>query len=99
MDYLREYVDREYHKWFSPLLNRDMELLVFGHGGARVLVFPTRQGRFYDFEDWGLVDSLRSPVEAGHLQLFCVDSLDSESLYSFGAPAHHRIARHNQYER
>jgi esterase/lipase superfamily enzyme len=92
-------VNREYKKWFSPLLNRDMELLVFGHSGARVLVFPTRQGRFYDFEDWGLVDSLRSPVEAGHLQLFCVDSVDSESLYSFGAPAHDRIARHNQYER
>ena len=76
-----------------------MELLVFGHSGQRVLVFPTRQGRFFDFEDWGLVNSLSRHLEEGRLQLFCVDSIDSESLYGFGAPAQNRIARHNQYER
>jgi esterase/lipase superfamily enzyme len=35
-----------------------MELLIFGHAGAKVLVFPTRQGRFFDYENWGLVDAL-----------------------------------------
>ncbi len=39
---------RQYHKWFSPSLGREMELLVFGHAGAKVMVFPTREGRFYD---------------------------------------------------
>jgi esterase/lipase superfamily enzyme len=76
-----------------------MELLVFGHGGTRVLVFPTRQGRFFDYENWGLVGALRSGVESGSLQLFCLDSLDSESLYCREMPARDRIARHNQYER
>jgi esterase/lipase superfamily enzyme len=75
-----------------------MESLVFGHSGVRVIVFPTRQGRFYDFEDWGMVDSLRNLLDAGHVQLFCVDSVDSESLYGFGVPPKARIARHNQYE-
>jgi esterase/lipase superfamily enzyme len=75
-----------------------MELLVFGTGGERVLVFPTRQGRFFDYEDWGLVESIRPHIEEGRMQLFCVDSLDSESLYRLGAPARERIARHNQYE-
>jgi esterase/lipase superfamily enzyme len=91
-------VNREYRKWFSPLLNREMELLVFGRSGARVIVFPTRQGRFFDFENWGLVEALREPIQAGRLQLFCVDSVDSESLYGAGAPPPQRIARHNQYE-
>ncbi len=27
---------REYHKWSSPALGRDMELLVFGHAGLPV---------------------------------------------------------------
>ena len=27
-------MNREYHKWFSPRLGRDMEMLVFGHGGT-----------------------------------------------------------------
>ena len=30
---------RSYHQWFSPTLGRPMELLVFGHQGAPVLVF------------------------------------------------------------
>lgn len=92
-------VIREYVRWFSPALNREMELLVFGHGGARVLVFPTREGRFYDYENWGLVQSLAATINAGNLQLFCVDSIDSESLYCRMCPTVRRIARHNLYEK
>ncbi len=91
-------MNREYHKWFSPRLWRDMELLVFGHAGARVLVFPTRQGRFYDYENWRQVDAVRDSIEAGAMQLFCVDSVDSESLYCHYSPPQVRIARHRQYE-
>jgi esterase/lipase superfamily enzyme len=91
-------VNREFKSWFSPSLNREMELLVFGNGGARVVVFPTRQGRFFDFENWGLVESLQCSIEDGRIQLFCVDSIDSESLYGFGVPPQTRIARHNQFE-
>jgi esterase/lipase superfamily enzyme len=76
-----------------------MELLRFGHSGAKALVFPTREGRFYDYENWGLVDALRPSIEHGNIQLFCVDSIDSESLYCRHCPPPARIARHKQYER
>ena len=49
---------REHRRWFSPALGRDMELLVFGHGGARVIVFPTSMGRFYEWEDRGMIGAL-----------------------------------------
>ncbi|GAA4397273.1 esterase family protein [Nibrella viscosa] len=75
-----------------------MELLVFGHAGARVLVFPTRYGRFHEYEDFGLVNALAEPLEKGLLQLFCVDSIDGESLYNRYSHPHDRIRRHNQYE-
>ncbi|NTW00834.1 MAG: esterase family protein [Oscillochloris sp.] len=89
---------REYHRWWSPRLQREMELLVFGHAGARVVVFPTRGGRFYDYENWGLVDALRCPLEQGNIQLYCVDSIDHESLYAFHRPPWERIRRHLHYE-
>ena len=89
---------REYVKWFSPRLNREMELLIFGDRGARVLVFPTREGRFFDYEDWGLAGALSESVNAGHLQLFCVDSLDSEALYCRHCPAETKLARQRQWE-
>jgi esterase/lipase superfamily enzyme len=75
-----------------------MELLSFGHAGAAVLVFPTREGRFYDYENWGLVDALRSSIEAGNIRLYCVDGIDSESLYCRCSPPADRIRRHRQYE-
>ncbi len=33
---------REYHKWFSPSLGRDMELLVFGHAAFPLSSSPVR---------------------------------------------------------
>jgi esterase/lipase superfamily enzyme len=42
---------RSYHHWHSPALDRTMELLVFGHAGARVLAFPASLHPFYDGED------------------------------------------------
>jgi esterase/lipase superfamily enzyme len=40
---------REHVRWFSPRLERDMQLLIFGHAGARVLVFPSSMGRFFEW--------------------------------------------------
>lgn len=91
-------MNREYHYWFSPRLNREMSLLVFGHAGARVLVFPTRAGRFYDYENWGMVQALQGHLNNGWLQLFCVDSIDADSLYCQWRPPWERIAGHAQYE-
>jgi esterase/lipase superfamily enzyme len=90
---------REYHKWYSSALGREMELLVHGHAGARVLVFPTRVGRFYEYEDKGMVDALSTHLENGWLQLFCVDSVDAESLYCFWKKPCDRIEYHARFER
>jgi esterase/lipase superfamily enzyme len=89
---------RDYHRWFSPSLGRDMEMLVFGHAGAPVLVFPTSLGRFYEWEDFGMVGTLSQHLEQGWIQLYCVDSVDAESWYNHGAAHWARAARHNQYE-
>ncbi|MBK8047504.1 MAG: esterase family protein [Anaerolineales bacterium] len=91
-------MNREYHKWYSPRLHRDMELLVFGHGGARVIVFPTRAGRFFDYENFGIIEGVRQKIDQGWVQLFCVDSIDAESFYCRAAPPAHRIRRHVDYD-
>jgi esterase/lipase superfamily enzyme len=91
-------MQREYHKWFSPRLGRDMELLVFGHAGLPAVVFPTSCGRFFEFEDRGMVGAISGEIEAGRLQLFCVDSVDAESWYNRNVGPRWRIARHMQYE-
>ncbi len=90
---------REYRKWFSSQLGREMEMLVYGHAGLPVIVFPTSCGRFYEFEDNHMVGTLAPKIGSGKLQLFCVDSVDGESWYNRGVHPKVKIARHMQYER
>ena len=90
---------RDFHSWHSPSLGRGMDLLVFGHAGLPFLVFPTSQGRFFEYEDRGMVDAVRWQLDQGHMQLFCPDSVDAESWYNKAAHPADRVLRHMAYER
>jgi esterase/lipase superfamily enzyme len=92
-------MNREHHKWYSPSLGRDMELLIFGHGGSPYIVFPTSMGSFYEYENRGMIDAAWDKYEHGQVQAFCVDSVDRESWYNKDAHPYHRVRRHEQYER
>jgi esterase/lipase superfamily enzyme len=75
-----------------------MELLVFGHAGIPLIVFPTSCGRFFDYEDRGMVGALWDVIESGGVQLYCVDGVDKESWYNYSAHPRWRVVRHLQYE-
>lgn len=90
---------REYLKDWSPSLGREMESLRFGTGGLPLLVFPTSAGRFYQWEDFGMVYALADKLDAGLIQLWCVDSVDAESWYAKAKAPRDRVERHLQYER
>lgn len=75
-----------------------MEHLVFGHAGAPVLVFPTSSGRFYQWEDFGMVAALERHLANGWVQLFCIESLDAESWYNFAADQRDQLDAHMDYE-
>jgi esterase/lipase superfamily enzyme len=91
-------MNREYHRWYNVGLQRNMELLIFGYSGRAVLLFPTRMARFYDYENWGIVNALHDQIYRGELQLFCVDSIDAESFYNQWVHPSERIIRHLKYE-
>ncbi len=90
---------RDYRCWVSSNLGRTMELLWFGEKGYPVILFPTSMGRFYQNEDFGLTGALADKVDAGFLQLVCVDSVDDESFYDTKIPPRARIRRHDDYDR
>jgi esterase/lipase superfamily enzyme len=92
-------MQRIYHKWYSPALGRDMELLEFGHGGVPMIVFPTSKGKFYEYEDRGMIGALWDRLEQGRIHAFCVDSVDVESWYNYGIWPGDRVYRHMLYER
>ncbi len=74
-----------------------MELLTFGHAGAMVLML-TRDGRFWEYEKLDVVASLADKVNAGHLQLYCIEGLARETFYDAGRHPADRIRRHAAFE-
>jgi esterase/lipase superfamily enzyme len=76
-----------------------MELLAFGNSGSPVLFFPTRMARFYDYEDWGVINALRGKIDAGAIQIYCIDSIDKESFYCKEISPTQKIKRHFEFEK
>ncbi|MDF1554515.1 MAG: alpha/beta hydrolase-fold protein [Deferrisomatales bacterium] len=89
----------EYHCWWSPALARDMELKVYGRAGKPVVVFPSSGGRFYEYEDFGMVEACRPTVEEGRICLITIDSVDGESWLNGAATPAERARRHQDYDR
>ena len=89
---------RDYVKWYSPSLHRDMELLAFGHAGFPIVVFPTSGGRFCEYEDRRMVRALAPKIDRGELQVICVDSVDQDSWYNKRASPADRLNRQNAFD-
>lgn len=75
----------EYHRWYSPRLGQDMELKVYGHFGRPIMVFPCSEGRFFDYENHGMLEVLAPYIEAGRVKLIAVDSIDRQTWFSHHA--------------
>ena len=89
----------EYHKWFSPSLGHDMELKVYGWYGKPMLVFPAQGGRFYEYEDFKMIDAISDYIEAGKIKVYTVDSIDNQSWANYGIHPADRARRHEDYDR
>src|SRR6187200_1908288 len=70
----------------------------YGHYGRPVLVFPSEQGRAWDYESNGMVGAVADLVEAGRVKLYCVDSFDHLSWSDLSVPLEERSRRHGAYE-
>ena len=89
----------EYVKWYSPHLNREVEMLIFGHAGFPVVVFPTSKGTFHENKDMGLIGSAQWYLDQGLIQIFCPESNDKQSFYNRSIHPHERIQNHVAFDK
>ncbi|MFZ0590976.1 MAG: alpha/beta hydrolase-fold protein [Bryobacteraceae bacterium] len=89
---------RDYIKWYSPSLYRDMELLAYGDRGFPVVVFPTSGGHFWEYEERGMIHTLYPKIERGELQVIAVDTIDRESFYNRAIHPADRMHRQNAFD-
>jgi len=87
-----------HHHWVSPVLGRDMHVRWFGHGGARVLAFPTTMGNHNEWPDRRMPDVLAEHIEQGWITLFCVDHNHDDAWYNKAIHPTERARRHLRYD-
>jgi esterase/lipase superfamily enzyme len=74
-----------------------MEYKIYGYKGKPVLAFPTSNGRFYQYEDFGMIRALAKFIDDGKIQIWAVDGIDWETFFSNSWDKIARIKRHEQY--
>ncbi len=87
----------EYLTHYSPALGRDMECMVYGHAGRPVLYIPCQDGRFFDFGDFHMAETLAPWIESGQIIAFSVDTIDKETWSDKGGEPYWRARRHEQW--
>ncbi len=92
-------MNREKIDLYSTALGRDMHVMVYGHGGMPILGFPTQNSMCRNYEDFGMIDHLSDFIDGGKIQLFVVDTVDSESWSPKDGDKTWRAARAEQYHR
>ena len=86
-----------YFKEYSQILDRDMEFEVYGHGGKLCFAFPPQNGRFFDFANYGMVDTVAQWVEEGRVMIVGVDAIDGETFSNFDADPRQRLELHERW--
>lgn len=86
-----------YFKHWSSHLNRDMEFKVYGHAGRPVMFVPCQGGRFFDFENFHMVDHWAQWIEEGRCTVYSIDCIDNETYANFGADYRWRIEQHERW--
>ena len=90
-------IDRTHVDLDMPGFDRAGTVVRYGHYGRPVLVFPSEQGRAWDFESNGMVDAVADLVDAGRVKLYCVDSVDDRTWSDTGIPLEDRARGHHAY--
>lgn len=82
---------------FSKHLRRNMTIKIYGAGGLPILVFPTQDAMSDNFENFGMIDTLKDYLEENKIQLFCVDTIDIETWSNVWGDKDWRANRQENY--
>ena len=90
-------METRYYKDYSPAMDREMELQVWGHDGMPVLFIPCQDGRFFDFESFHMLDTLRPWIDAGRIQVYSIDTIDRETWSDQNNDARYRAELYERW--
>ena len=88
---------REISNWFSPALQKDMPIAVYGDYGFALLLIPTAAADYLEYERFQMIEALAPYINAGKIKVYSVNSMNNESWMDYGIKGEHKAIRHNQF--
>lgn len=88
-----------YHKWYSQYLSCDIEMCVYGENGLPVILFPTFNGRFFEYKDNGIINSLSDLIDLHKIKIYVPDNYNYQSWHNYEIHPAERVKNHLTYER
>lgn len=90
-------MQRQIHHWYSPALDKPMEIAVYGHYGFALLMIPTAASDYLEYEQKGLIQAIRPFIEAGKIKVFSINSINRESWLNDHMHPYDKAVRHQQF--
>ncbi|HMQ08729.1 MAG TPA: alpha/beta hydrolase-fold protein [Saprospiraceae bacterium] len=88
---------RNIDQWHSPSLNKNMEIVSYGHYGFALLLLPTAAADFLEYERFLMIDVLAKYINGGKLKVFSINSINNESWLNSNMEGRHKAIRHTQF--
>jgi len=90
-------MQRELTSWYSPSLNKEMPLAVYGSYGFALLLVPTAAADYLEYERFQLMDVLQPHIDSGKMKVFSINSINNESWLNNQMDPRHKAIRHQQF--
>jgi esterase/lipase superfamily enzyme len=88
---------RVVESWHSPSLQKEMEIVTYGHYGFPLLLFPTAAADFLEYERFQVIDAIEQFIESGKVKVFSINSINREGWLNRQLPAQYKALRQAQY--
>ncbi len=89
---------REHHRWYSDRIGRELGVVVHGHWGPPMIMFPTSGGDEEEYERQGVIAAIAEFIDAGAVKAFCVNVNHGDSFANRRAHPLHRSWMQRQYD-
>jgi esterase/lipase superfamily enzyme len=90
-------MDKQYTSWFSPALQKEMPVAIYGYFGFALLLIPAAATDFQEYERSQLIDTLKPFIYEGKIKVFSINSINDESWMNTTIEPKQKSIRHQQF--
>jgi esterase/lipase superfamily enzyme len=83
--------------WYSPALQKEMPVAVYGNYGFALLMIPTAAADYLEYERFQLINAIAPFIEAGKVKVYSINSINNESWLNDQMDPRHKSLRHQQF--